>query len=447
VARRPPGQYPASAGARWRSLEDGLRIFLAVCAIVLAVMAVSVGAFYFTFRATELKIAVPASATVDQRVIGAAAAMLRAQRAPVRLELVTSESTKAALEALESGKVNLAVVRSDTALQGPANTVMIMRREVAVLIAPKDGKLQKVTDLPESTIGIAREGLLEGTLLSPVLDYYGIARDSIKFVTVAMDDIANQFREQKIDAIVVVGGASSMQTSDMVAAVAKGVDDLQFINLEEADAIAKRLPALESTKIEQGTFGGRPPRPAEAFNTLGFSVRMVATPATDNDTVADLMRNLYLIRQNISAAIPGAGLMTAPDVEEETSFLIHPGVRGFVNGEQRTWFDKYGDYLYVSLFIVGGIGSVAAGTFGWLRRRNHDRAELPVQRIEAVLDAVRDAKSADELDAAERDADAIFRAVFGMGAAGQLTVDRVASFDMALGELRNRIATRRCALR
>ena len=424
-----------------------MRTFLAVCAIVLAVTAVSVGAFYFTFRATELKVAVPASAIVDQRVIAAASEMLRVQRAPVRLQMVTSESTTAALEALESGKVNLAVVRSDSALQGRANTVMIMRREVAVLIAPKDGKLQKVTDLPESTIGIAREGLLEGSLLSPVLDYYGIARDSIKYVTVAMDDIANQFREQKIGAIVAVAGASSKQMSDMVAEVAKGVDGaIEFINIEEADAIAKRIPALESTKIEPGTFGGRPPRPAESFNALGFSVRMVATPATDNDTVADLIRQLYLIRQNISAAIAGAGLMVAPDVDKETSFLIHPGVRVYANGE-RTWFDRYGDYLYVGLFIVGGIGSVAAGMFGWLRRRNAERAELPVHRIEAVLDAVRDANTPDELDAAERDTDAIFRAVFGMGAAGQLSADRVASFDMALGELRSRIAARRAVLR
>ena len=59
--------------------------------------------------------------------------MLRAQRAPVRLELVKTENTKAALEDLEAGKVNLAVVRSDSALQGRAHTVMIMRREVAVL--------------------------------------------------------------------------------------------------------------------------------------------------------------------------------------------------------------------------------------------------------------------------------------------------------------------------
>ena len=107
--------------------------------------------------------------------------MLRNQRAPVRIEVVTTENPKAALEALEAGKVKLAVVRSDVAMQGKAQTVLIMRREAAVLIAAKAGKLQKITDLPNATIGVTRDGPLDGSLLWPVLDYYGIARDKSKY--------------------------------------------------------------------------------------------------------------------------------------------------------------------------------------------------------------------------------------------------------------------------
>jgi TRAP-type uncharacterized transport system substrate-binding protein len=424
-----------------------LRLVLTVCAIVLAVMAVAVGASYFALKPTEFKVAVPASNTLDQRVIGQAAEMLRAQRAPVRLELVTSENTRAALDALEAGKVNLAVVRSDSALQGRAHTVMIMRREVAVLIAPKTGKLQKVADLPNTTIGIAREGPVDTSLLFPVLDYYGIGRDKAKYLPVPVGDIANQFRQKKIDAVIAVAGVATKQMSDVIAEAARGIKGpLQFIDIEEADAIAKRIPALESTEIEQGAFGGRPPRPAESFNTLGFSIRLVATPLSDNDAIADLMRHLYLIRQNISAAIPGAGLMVAPDVEEATSFLIHPGVRAYVSGEQKTWFDQYSDFIYLGLFFGSGIGSVAAGMFGWMSGKRRYDLMAPVRRIETVLDKVRDAQNAAELDAAEREADEIFREVFGLGARGDIPPGGIASFDMAMTELRGRISARRLAL-
>ena len=79
-------------------------------------------------------------------------------RGPVRIEVVTVENAKAALEQLGAGKAQLAVLRSDAALQGEAETVLIMRREAAVLIAPKAGKIQKIADLANGMLGITGDG-------------------------------------------------------------------------------------------------------------------------------------------------------------------------------------------------------------------------------------------------------------------------------------------------
>jgi TRAP-type uncharacterized transport system substrate-binding protein len=424
-----------------------LRVFLRVCAILLAVTAIAIGASYIAFKPHEFKVAVPSSNTLDQKVIGQAAEMLRAQRGPVRLELKVTDSTEAALQALEAGQVNLAVVRSDFANRGRAHTVMIMRREVAVLIAPKVGKLQKVTDLPNTTIGIARNSAIDNSLLIPVLDYYGISRERAKYIPMPTSEIAGAFRQKKIDAVIAVGSVSSKEVSEVVSEAALGIKGaIQFIDIEEADAIAKRIPALEATEIDQGAFGGRPPRPAESFNTLGYSIRLVATQASDKDQIAELMRHLYLVRQNLNASIAGAGLMEAPDLEEATPFLVHPGVRVYVNGEQRSWFDKYSDYIYLALFLGSGIGSVAAGMFTWMGSGSSRAPQVPVRRVETALDAARDAKTSEELDAVEREADEIFRSVFGLGAKGEISGRGIASFNMALGELRSRIAARRSAL-
>lgn len=424
-----------------------MRVFLRVFALLLAVVAATGAIVHFAFRPTELKIAVPATDALNQRVFGMASEMLRAQRAPVRLEMVSVDNPKSAMEALEKGTVNFAVARSDAAMQGRTHSVMILRREVAVLIAPKTGKLKKVTDLPNVMLGITRDGSLDGSLLWPVLDYYGIPREKAKHVVVAADDVATAFRQKKVDAIIAVGSVASKQLSDVVSEAARGITGaLQFIDIEEADAIVKRVPALESVEVDQGAFGGRPPRPAESFTTLGFSVRLVTNTKTDTDTVAELMRQLYLIRQNIAAAIPGAGLMEAPDLDEATAFLIHPGVRMYVNGEQRTWFDRYNDYIYLALFLGSGIGSVAAGMFGLMGGKREDAPGIQRQKIQAALDTVSAASSAGELDELEREADAIFRSVFAHGAKDELSAASIASFDMALTELRGRIAARRAAL-
>jgi TRAP-type uncharacterized transport system substrate-binding protein len=424
-----------------------LRAFLAACTVVLAIIAVVIGASYVALRPTVLKVAVPASDPIDQRVFGAAAEMLNTQRAPVRIELVAVDSTQVALEWLESRKINLAVVRADAAMRDRVHTVMIMRREVAVLIAPKSGKVQKIGDLAGAMVGITREGPLDGGLLRPVLDYYGIAREKTKYMALPPDEIANALKTKKVDAVIAVGATASKQMGDVVAEAARGVKGaIQFIDIEEADAIAKRIPALESVEVDQGAFGGRPPRPAESFNTLGYSIRLVATQKADNETIAELMRQLYLIRQNLSATIPGAGLMEAPDVDEATSFLIHPGVRVYVNGEQRSFLDRYSDWIYLGMFVGSGLGSVTAGLFGLMGGRRERDPMAPVRDLQPVLDAVRDAPNLEELDKLERAAEDIFRATYAHGIKDELPAAGIASFDMAMREFRSRVAARRSVL-
>jgi len=424
-----------------------LRTFLTTCAVVLAALAVILGVAHFALRPNEFKVAIPTGDTLDQRVFGLAADTFRTQRAPVRVEVVMVENAKAALDLLEAGKVKLAVVRSDAAMQGRAHTVLIMRREAAVLIATKAGKLKKVTDLPNAMIGITRDGALDGSLLWPVLDYYGIAREKSKHVAVAADDVANAIRQKKVDAIIVVGSVVSKQVGDIVSEAAKGAKGaIEFIDIEEADAIAKRIPALESIEVEQGAFGGRPPRPAESFNTLGFSIRLVATQKTSGDDMAEFVKQLYLIRQNVNAAIPGAGLMETPDLEEATAFLIHPGVRTYVNGDQKSLFDRYNDWIYFGAFLMSGLGSIIAGMFGWMGGKREDGPAAQLHKVQHAIDAARDAPNGEELDRLEREADEIFRTVFTRGAKDELSAASIASFDMGMRELRSRIAARRAAL-
>jgi len=77
---------------------------------------------------------------------------------PIRLVLVQVDKTKDATDALEAGKVDLAIVRSDAAVLGQTPTVMIMRREAAVILVPTNGKVRTIADLQNATIGVARDG-------------------------------------------------------------------------------------------------------------------------------------------------------------------------------------------------------------------------------------------------------------------------------------------------
>lgn len=424
-----------------------MRAFLGTAAVVLAVLAAMAGVIHLAVRPATFKVAVPAGNTLDQRVFGQAGEMMASSRAPVRLDVVIVENAKAALEQLEAGKVQLAVLRSDAALQGSAETVLIMRREVAVLIAPKTGKFQKVTDLPNAMLGITREEPTDGALLGPVLDYYGVARDKMKSLTLPPGEVANAFRQKKVDAVLVVGPIASKQVGELVAEAARGSKGaIQFVAIEEADAIAKRVPALEKIEVEQGAFGGHPPRPAESFDSLAFSVRLVATTKSDSDKIAELVKQLYLVRQNVSTAVPGAGLMETPDLDEPTPFLIHPGTRAYVNGEQKNLFDRYSDWIYFGAFIMSGLGSVVAGLFGWLGGRRNAEPAAPLHKLQEMLAAVRGATDTQTLDDLDREADGVFDTVYAHGIKDELSASALTAFHLGVTELRRCIAARRAAL-
>ena len=424
-----------------------MRAFLGTAAIVLAVLAAIAGLVHLAVRPTSFKIAVSAGDALDQRVFGQAGDMLATARAPVRIEVVIVENGKAALDQLEAGKVQLAVLRSDAALQGSVETVLIMRREAVVLIAPKAGKFQKVTDLPNTMLGVTRDGPVDGGLLGPVLDYYGVARDKMKYSVVPPDEVANALRQKRVDAVLVVGPLASKQVGDVVAETVRGAKGaIQFVEIEEADAIAKRVPGLEKVEVEQGTFGGRPPRPPESFDTLALSIRLVATSKSDTDKIAELVKQLYLIRQNISIAVPGAGLMETPDLDEPTPFLIHPGTRAYVNGEQKNLFDRYSDWIYFGAFIMSGLGSVAAGLFGWLGGRRNGDPVAPLRRMQDLLAAAREAPDTQTLENLGREADDIFASVYARGIKEELSASALAAFNLGATELRRVIAARRAAL-
>ena len=239
---------------------------------------------------------------------------------------------------------------------------------------------------------------------------------------------------------------ASKPVSDIVGEAVRGIKGaIQFIEIEEADAIAKRIPAIEKVEIEQGAFGGRPPRPAESFNTLGY-LDPAGRDAEDRhgqDRGTDAQ--LYLMRQNISAAVPGAGLLETPDLDEATPFLIHPGTRAYLNGDHKTLIDRYSDWIYLGAFIMGGLGSVVVGLFGWLGGRRKGEAQAPLRQLQALIAAVATHGPSDARSArAQRQRNV--RCRLCARAEGRTLGREHRDFGMAMTELRDRIAARRTAL-
>jgi TRAP-type uncharacterized transport system substrate-binding protein len=426
---------------------ERMRHLFRAFAIVLALATVAIGVVFVVNRPKLLRVAIVNSDGYDQRLFGVAADALRTTRAPIRLQTVTVADAAAATAAVDQREVELAVVRSDAIVRGTLQTALILREEAAVLVAPKTGKVQKPADVAGATLGVVREGPTAPGLLQPVLDFYGLAAGSLKTVPLRPGEIAQALQQRKVDALVMVGPPSSKFVADAIAEAARSArGGLQFIDVTEADAIAKRAPALASIEIEAGTFGGRPPRPAESVTTIGYSIRVVAHPKADNDLIAEFARQMLTLRQSLNQIVPGADLIKTPDIEEISALLVHPGARLYVNGEQKSFLEKYSDYIYLGLFVGSGVGTLVAGFLSGSSQRRRRDAMDNVARIEAALDSLRVPGTAEELDALEQEIDEVFRRALKQVSDGDMDATGVAAFELAVAEVRRRIAAARAKL-
>ncbi len=425
-----------------------MRHFFTIAAVFFALTAGAIGGVYLVNRPQLLRIAIPAGDTYDLRLFGAAADAMRAQGAQVRFELIAVGDANAALGALDLQTADLAVVRSDDITRGSQQTVLILRREAVVVVAPKTGKVQKPADLANAMIGVVRENPNDARLLVPVLEFYGLDKNKLRTVALREGEVAPALQQRRVDAVVVIGPVTSKGVTEAIAEAARGVrGPLQFIDIDEADAIARRVPALEMIEIDQGSFGGRPPRPAESVNTIGYSMRLVTHELKNADTIAELTRVLLNVRQSVNAVLPGAGLMEAPDTEEISTLIVHPGVKAFVNGDQKTFMDRYSDWIYLGLFVGTGFGSLGAGLMSWFGQRHRMDATASLLRLDRLLDAVRDARSLRDLDALEAEIDEIIRKTLADAAQGHLDSAGTFAFGIAVTEARARMAVQRQALK
>ena len=426
-----------------------MRIVLTAFAVALGAIALVLGAGYFATLSTTLKVAVPSHDTASRRLFETAAEAFRTQRQAIRLTVVTTPDSAAALSALDKGNVDLAVGRSDDVLRTRSQTALIIRQEAAVIMAPKTGKVKKFADVVGVNLGIVREGPASTGSFTALMDYYGLQPSKLKPVLLTPGDIGPALREKRVEAVIVIGDPTSKRVADAVGEANRAVrGGIVFLEIEAAEAIARRVPSLEAAEFKQGIFGGAPPLPAETVTSIGSSIRLVASERLSDERVSDLLRQLLTARQSIGAVVPGAGLIKLPstDADDSTAFVIHPGVLSYGDGEIKTFFDRYGDWLYMGLFLLSGVGSAFAAMLGRFNTERRRRIMSRVFEIEALIDRAAAADSSEALAQIERETDEVFRVALKQAVRGDLDEAGIKTFEMALMEARTRIAQRRAAL-
>jgi TRAP transporter TAXI family solute receptor len=425
---------PVQAMAR-RPLLVGL-----LCGLFVLVLG---GAVWQVAQPEALKVAVGASGTTDSQLLAAAGQILRRHGDPVRLKVSPVEDPGAAAAQLDRREVDLAVVRSDQALPANGQTVAILHRNAAVLLAMPGTKIDEIGDLEGKSVGVLRGSAVNERLLDTILSHYEVPLPSVTRLPLTPEQVGEAAKGKQIDALLVVAPVPSLLVTDALAAVAAaGRGPATFVPIAEADAIAQRDPAFEKLEILRGSYGGTPPRPVEEVTTLAVTYRLMAHDDLSEATVTTFTKRLFEMRSDLAHALPQANRIEAPDTAKGSKLPVHPGASAYFDNEELTFMDRYGDWFYIMAMVVGFLGSAAAALMGRLRSRRVDQAE----RLERLLRILRDTRAAHDvlvLDRLEQEADDCFAETLATATNEEIDTARLTAFSLALDQVRLAIADRR----
>lgn len=445
-SRSTAGNEPARAGTP-RARKS--KAMLVVIAAVLGVIAAVGGTSYYAMRPITLRIAVGPPNSDDVRVIQSVSQNFTSNRRYIRLRPIVTDGPTAAAESLGAGTTDLAVVRGDLDLPKDAQAIAIIRKNVAVLWVPagdkKKGGIKKIEQLAGKRVGVIGKSIANLKLLRVILTQSGVKPDSVQVVQFGTTGFADAIKNEKLDAFLAVGPLNSKITSDAISATSKHGEPT-FLTLDTGDAIAQKFPIYESSEIPAGAFGTTPARPGDKIDTISFGHFIVARKSLSETSAAALTRELFTIRQQVQGEFPIGVKLSAPDTDKDAAIPVHPGAAAYIDGDEKSFLDRYSDYIWGSLMGLSALGSIGAWLAGYMRRDERETNTSLRQRLLEMLKLARKSNSMDELDAMQAEADEIMSETLHCFEDGAIEEGSLTAFSIALEQFHNAVADRKSYL-
>jgi TRAP transporter TAXI family solute receptor len=432
------------------------RLFLLLAGGLL-LFAAAAGALYYALQPTALRIAVGPPNSDDHKLIEAMAKAFADDRRHVRLSPITTDGAVQSISLLAAHKADLAVARADLDMPGDAETVAIVRKNFVVLWSPSGlpgkgskkqpaPKIKTIDDLEGHRVGVIGRTQANVAFLHVILTESGVAPDKVAVTQFGTDQIEEMARDTNIDAFMTVGPLDSKITAAAIAATAHARGEPKFLPVDVSEAIALKHPLYESEEIPGSVFNANPAWPDDTVDTVSVSHLIVARKSLSETTVATLARQIFAIRQSLAKQVPGATHIKKPDTDKDAELPVHRGAAAYLDGNERTFLDRYSDYFWFALLVLSGLGSAGAWFRHFLRRDESEENTVHRNKILALISRARDAESPEQLLAMEREVDATVREALDAYDDGAIEGDDLSAFNLVLEQFHHAVADRRAAL-
>jgi hypothetical protein len=351
----------------------------------------------------------------------------------------------------------MAVARGDLDLPASATSVAILRKNVVVLWAPSGlpakgsrkapaPKIKELGDLAGHRVGVIGRTQANVTLLRVILTESGVNPDKVAVTQFGTNQIAELARDPAIDAFMAVGPLDSKITTEAIAVTAKTRGEPKFLPIDVSDAIAQKHPLYESEEIPGSVFTSSPARPEDKVDTVSVNHLIIAPKSLSDTTVGTFVRQLFAIRGELAKEVPGAAKIEKPDTDKDAALPAHPGAAAYIDGTERTFLEKYSDYIWGVILLLSGLGSAGVWLRHYLNRNEREKITLHRDNLLTMISKVRQAESEEELTAMQGEVDGILRETLACYDDGGIEEGDLSAIGLVLEQFHHAVADRRFAM-
>jgi len=249
-----------------------------------------------------------------------------------------------------------------------------------------------------------------------------------------------------IDAFMTVGPLNSKITSDAIVSTARVRGEPTFLPIDVSEAIASKHPLYESEEIPGSSFTSSPARPDDTVETVSVNHLIVAPISLSESTVGTFTRQLFAVRPSLAREIPEAAKIEKPDTDKDAALPAHPGAAAYIDGTERTFMDKYSDYIWGVVLLLSVLGSASAWLRHYLKRDERKLNTLHREKLLAAIASIRKIDTFEELDALQCEAEDILRETLACYDDGAIEESDLSAYGLVLEQFHHAVVDRRAAI-
>ena len=431
------------------------RIWLVVFPAILAFGAA--GYWWLELREqgpTVLSVAAGERGSDAHKLMSELSEVLERRRSPVRLRVQASSSASRSIARLNARKVDLAVIEGNTpAYAGIQIVAELFRDHFLFVVRRRDGgrsrvrELRDVSELPGTRIGVPPPGSVGYSAFWAMVAHYRVPPESFRAIVLPRREAEMAFVRGRVDGLFVL---SSLRDPFVLSLVEEaGIRGIRFdfMEIEQAPAMALKRPYLKPASVVRGAFDGAIPLPARDIVVPSLDRVLVANGDVSEDAVAALVQSIDENRLDLLYRMPLSASIADPRMSGSATLALHPGAQRYFDRNEPSFLQENAEPLALIVTVLALLFSAALGLRRQIVNRAKNRADIYNEQLLDIAARSRATAHEDGLRALRAELGEVLETAVHALDRDQVTEDGFRSFSLLLSSVRETLNDRMEELR